>query len=162
MSAVANQPELITREGYERLTAELEQLKTIRRQQVAGALREARADGGDPGENPAIAEALDASVALERRIEELTAVLAICQIAEPPEPGVVGVGQHVVLRFAPGATPTSYQLVGALEIDPSAGRISVESPVGLAVMGRQAGDRVEVETPRGDRTIEILDVGNAA
>jgi transcription elongation factor GreA len=162
MSAVADQPEPITRKGFERLTADLEQLETIRRQDVAGALREARADGGELGESPAIAEALDDSVAFERRIEELTAVLAVCQIAEPPVPGVVGVGQHVVLRLAPDATPMSYQLVGALEIDPSGGRISVESPVGRAIMGSQAGDRVEVETPRGNRTIEILKVGYSA
>jgi transcription elongation factor GreA len=162
MSAVANQPEVITREGYERLTTELEQLRTVRRQEVADALRETRADGGELGENPAIAEALDASAALERRIEELTAVLAACQIAEPPEPGVVDVGQHVALRLSPGSTAKSFQLVGALETDPGAGRISVESPVGRAIMGKRAGDRVEVETPRGNRTIEIVDVGNVA
>jgi transcription elongation factor GreA len=158
MSAVTNQAELITREGFERLTAALEHLKTGRRQEVADALREARADGGDLGENPAVAEALDAAATLERRIEELTAVLAACQIAEPPEPGVVGVGQHMVLRLSPDAAPTTYQLVGALETDPGAGRISTDSPVGRAVMGRQAGDRVKVEAPGGDRTIQIVDV----
>jgi transcription elongation factor GreA len=162
MSTVMNQPELITRQGYERLTAELEQLKTIGRQEVADALREARADGGELGENSAIAEALDAAATLERRIDELTAVLAACQIADPPTPGVVGLGQRVVLRLSPGARPTIYQVVGALEADPSAGRISGDSPVGRAVMGRQAGERVEVETPGGDRTVEILDVGDLA
>jgi transcription elongation factor GreA len=161
MSAV-NQPDVITRKGYERLTAELGQLKTIRRQEVSDALREARADGGELAENPAIAEALDASAALEHRIEELTAVLAACQIAEPPEPGVVDVGQHVVLRLSPGATAKSFQLVSAVEADPGAGRISVESPVGRAIMGKRSGDRVEAETPRGIRIIGILDVGNVA
>jgi transcription elongation factor GreA len=162
MSTVINQPELITREGYERLTAELEQLRTVGRQEVADALREARADGGELGGNSAIAEALDAASILERRIDELTALLAVCQIAEPPTPGVVGVGQRVVLRLSPGARPTLYQLVGALEADPGAGRISGDSPVGRAVMGRQAGDRVDVETPGGDRTVEILEVGGLA
>ena len=159
MSSVTNQRELITREGYERLTAELEHLKAIGRQEIAEALRDARADGGELGENAAIGDALDAAVALERRIDELTALLGICQIAEPPTPGVVGVGQRVVLRLSPGARPTTYQLVGALEADPGAGRISSDSPVGRAVMGRQAGDRVEVETPGGDRTVEVLAVG---
>ena len=162
MSAVANQPELITREGYARLTVELEQLETIRRREVADALREARADGGEVGEGQAVAEALAESAALEHRIEELTAVLAVCQIAEPPTPGVVGVGQHVMLRLATAATAMRYPLVGAFETDPGAGRISIESPVGHAIVGKCAGDRVEVETPSGDRTIEILEVGDAA
>jgi transcription elongation factor GreA len=162
MSTATNQPELVTREGYERLTAELEQLKTIRRQKVADGFREIWADGRELGENPVVADALDASASLERRIDELTALLAVCQIAEPPMPGVIDVGQRVVLRLKAGATPTTYQLVGALETDPSAGRISIDSPVGRAVRGRQAGDRVPVETPGGDRTIEILGVGDPA
>ena len=160
MTAITIQPEIITREGHARLTAELEALRTIRRRELADALRDARADGGDPAENPAVAESLGAAAALERRIEDLTAMLAATQIAEPPRPGVIDLGQHALLRLATGAAPRTYQLVGPLEADLSAGRISIDSPVGTAIAGRQAGDRVTVETPGGERTVEILDVGD--
>jgi transcription elongation factor GreA len=160
MTAISNQPELITREGHARLTAELEALTTVRRQELADALRDARADGGDPAENPAVAEALSAAAALERRIDDLTSLLAGTRIAEPPRPGVVDLGQSVVLRFSPTAAPKSYQLVGPLEADLSAGRISNDSPVGSAIAGRQAGDRVSVDTPGGSRTVEIVSVGD--
>jgi transcription elongation factor GreA len=159
MSIAIAGPNVITHEGYQRLTAQLGQLKTVSRREVADALRRAREDGGHPGENTAVADALDDAAALERRIEELSVVLARSQIAAPPPAGVIGIGQRVSVRFAPGATPMSCQLVGAAEFDPAAGRISVESPVGQALVGRRVGDRVEVETPGGDRTIEILDVG---
>jgi transcription elongation factor GreA len=159
MSIAIAGPHVITSAGYQRLTAELEQLQTVSRREIADALRRAREDGGQPEENTAIADALDDAAALERRIEELSAVLARSQIAPPPQAGVIGIGQRVRVRLASGATPISYQLVGAAEFDPAAGRISVESPVGQALLGRRVGHRVEVETPGGDRTIEILDVG---
>jgi transcription elongation factor GreA len=159
MSIAIAGPDVITPEGYQRLTAELEQLKTLSRREVADALRRAREDGSQPGENTAVADALDDAATLERRIEELSAVLARSQIAAPPPAGVIGIGQRVRVRLAPDATPMSCQLVGAPEFDPAAGRISVESPVGQALVGRRIGDRVEVETPGGSRTIEILDVG---
>ncbi len=159
MSIAIGGPDVITPEGYQRLTAELEHLKTVSRREVAGALRHVRENGGQRGENTAVADALEDAAALERRIEELSAVLARSQIAAPPPAGVVGIGQRVRVRLAPGATPMSCQLVGAAEFEPAAGRISVESPVGQALVGRRVGDRVEVETPGGDRTIEVLDVG---
>jgi transcription elongation factor GreA len=162
MSVVTNGLDVITREGYERLTAELEQLESVARHEVAEALRHAREDGGKPEENTAVSEALDAAAAIERRIQELGAVLARSQIAGPMPAGVAGIGQHVRVRLAPGVRPMTCQLVGAPECDPGAGRISVESPVGQALVGRRAGDRVEVETPGGERTIEILDVGEDA
>ena len=159
MSIAIARPDVITPEGHQRLTAELDQLKTVSRREVADALRHAREDGGQPGESTVVADALDHAAALERRIEELSAVLARSQIAAQPPAGVIGIGQRVRVRLAPGATPMSCQLVGAPECDPAAGRISVESPVGQALVGRRVGDHVEVETPGGDRTIEILDVG---
>jgi transcription elongation factor GreA len=162
MSAVTSRTGVITLEGYNRLVAELEELRTTRRREVADALREAREDGGEPGENTAIAAALDAGAALERRIEELGGVLATSHIAEPPPPGEVGIGTEVTLRMAPGAKPVGLRVVGAIECDPSAGQISVESPVGRMLLGRQAGDLVDVETPGGTRTVEILAVGDDA
>jgi transcription elongation factor GreA len=159
LATVARQPEPITREGYERLRAELDHLVTIRRRQLADDLREAREDGAEPGENAGVAAVLDDQATLERRIDELEAALAVVQVVDPPADGVAGIGQRVRLRLAAGADPIEYELVGPLEADPGARRISIDSPVGEALVGRQAGDVVRVDTPRGSRTVEILVVG---
>jgi transcription elongation factor GreA len=159
MSTVAHQPEQITRAGYERLQTELEHLVTIKRPQIAEELREARDDGTEPGETRPVAEALDDQATLERRIDELEAALAAARIADPPADGVAGIGQRVSIRLAAGRSPIDYDLVGAIEADPPAGRISVSSPIGAALVGRVAGDRVTVVTPGGVRTIEIVAVG---
>ena len=162
MATVAHQPEPITREGYERLRAELEQLTTVKRREIADWLREAREDGAEPGENPDVGAALEEQVTLERRIDELEAMLAFARIAEPPEPGVAGIGRHVRLRVDDGPESIEYELVGAMEADPATRRISIDSPVGRAVVGGRAGDVVVVETPGGLRSVEILAVGDEA
>jgi transcription elongation factor GreA len=162
MSTVARQPEPITREGYDRLRAELEQLVTIRRREVADHLRTAREDGAEPGENVGVAAALDDHAALERRIDELEAALSYTRIAEPPVDGVAGIGQRVTVRLAAGARPVEFDLVGPIEADPDTRRISVESPIGQALVGRRAGDVVEAETPGGRRLVEIVAVGAGA
>jgi transcription elongation factor GreA len=159
MSTVARRPEPITRAGYERLKAELDHLVNVRRRQLAEDLREAREDGGEPGENTAVSAALDVQAAVERRIDELEALLADVEIVEPPEDGVAGIGQRVTLRMAPGAAPVEYELVGPMEADPAERRISIASPVGRSLVGHRAGDKVEVEVPAGRRTVEIVAVG---
>ena len=162
MSTVAHQPVPITREGFDRLQAELEHLVTAKRREVAEWLRVAKEDGGEPGENLDVAAALDEQAALERRIDELEATLALARIADPPVDGVAGIGQRVQIRLRPGAAPIEYHLVGAAEADPAAGRISVDSPVGQALVGHRAGDTVTVETPGGARVVEIVAVGEDA
>jgi transcription elongation factor GreA len=158
MSTVAHRPEPITRAGYERLQAELEQLVTTRRRQIVEELREAREDGTEPGETRPVAEVLDDRAALERRIDELTRALAIATIADPPADGVAGIGKRVSIRLGAGRAPIDYDLVGAIEADPGERRISVASPIGEALVGRRAGERVEVETPGGLREVEIVAV----
>jgi transcription elongation factor GreA len=159
MSTVARRPEPITREGYERLHAELEMLVTIKRRQIADDLREAREDGREPGENLAVAVALDDHAALERRIDELAAALSAVEIAEPPADGVAGIGQRVTIRVGDRGRPVVYRLVGAIEADPGTRRLSVDSPIGRALVGRRAGETVRVETPGGLRTVEVVAVG---
>ena len=147
----------MTREGYERLQAELDELISVQRPALAESLRDAREDGGEPGENTGVAEALEERALLERRISELRRRLAQARIVEPAQDGTIGVGASVRLRTA-GSTTIAYQLVGAAESDPSRGRISVESPVGEALLGRVAGEVVEVDAPRGRRRFEIVAV----
>ena len=160
MPTVVHQPVPITREGLDRLQAELEHLVTVKRREVAAWLRGAREDGGEPGENLDVAAALDEQAALERRIDELEATLALARVAEPPPTGVAGIGRRVEICLEPGGTVIGYHLVGAVEADPAAGRISIDSPVGRAVAGHRPGDVVQVQTPGGARSIEIVAVGD--
>ena len=160
MSTVARRPAPITREGYERLQAELERLLTHKRREIAAWLRDAKLGGGEAGENLEVTAALDEQAALERRIGELKATLALATIAEPID-GIAGVGQVVRLCVAGGSIAIEYQLVSPAESDPGSQRISVESPVGEALSGRRAGDVVEVQTPGGMRTMQILEVVRA-
>jgi len=158
MSTVARQQELITREGYERLTAELDRLMTIQRRRLADDLRDARDDGSEPGENAGLAGLLDDQAALERRIEELQTTLQLVTVADPPKLGVAGIGQPITIRIG-GGGPRNCQLVGPVEADPATGGISIASPIGQALVGKRAGDVVEVVTPGGIRVVELISVG---
>ena len=159
MSTAARPTRLITRQGHERLAAELDELVRVRRPQLSDALRAARAEGGEPEENTTLIQALQDQEAVDRRIDELRALLASAEIAEPPADGTVGLGQAVRIRLGAGAEPAAYLLVGALEADATRGEISIESPIGQALVGRRAGDVVEVRTPGGLRRIEVVSVG---
>jgi transcription elongation factor GreA len=151
----------MTRDGYERLQTELEELITVHRPTVARWLREAREDGGEPGENAGVADALEEREQLERRIAELRHRLGEARIVEPTLDGTIGIGAFVRLRTAGGPT-IEYQLVGAAEADPAQRRLSVESPVGAALVGLVAGDDVEVEAPGGRHRFEIVEFQYAA
>jgi transcription elongation factor GreA len=159
MSIAARQPTLITREGHARLSAELGRLVTVGRRQAAERLRVAR-DTAEQNETGGVAEVLDAHAALEQRIGELQMALSSARIADPPSDGVAGIGQRVTLRFGEGTSPVEYHLVGAIEADPGTRRVSVDSPIGRALLGHRAGETVEVETPGGNRTVEIVAVGS--
>ncbi|HEX2085419.1 MAG TPA: transcription elongation factor GreA [Solirubrobacteraceae bacterium] len=149
----------ITRAGYERLQAELDQLVEVERPLIAQWLRDARDDGGEPGENADVAGALEERASLEKRINDLRRRLATARIVEPVEDGTVGIGAYVRLRA--GSRELDYQLVGAAEGDPTQHRLSIDSPVGQALAGHAAGDVVTVDAPSGRRTFEILAVSYA-
>jgi transcription elongation factor GreA len=151
----------ITRQGYERLRSELDELVNVRRPQIARWLRDAREDGGEPGENLDLAEALDEQALLERRIAELQGRLALARIVECAADGTADIGAHLRLRTPTGDT-TSYQLVGALESDPHRRLLSIDSPVGRALLGRTEGDVVEVDAPGGRRRFEIVAIAYSA
>jgi transcription elongation factor GreA len=150
----------ITRAGYERLQAELDELVTVERAELARWLRDAREGGGEPGENADVAEALEERALLEQRIAELRRRLAEARIVAPADDGKVGIGAYVRLRIDAGE-PVLYQLVGSAEGDPARRRVSIESPVGRAVAGRAAGDVVEVDAPAGTRRLEVIAVDYA-
>lgn len=147
----------LTPEGVEKLKAELEELRGPRRQELAQRLRRA-IQMGDLSENADYIAAKEEQAFLEGRIQELEALLRNAVIIETPtDNDVVRLGSTVVVAEN-GRTPETYQIVGAKEADPRRGRISNESPIGRALLGRRAGEEVEVEAPGGTLRLKILEI----
>jgi transcription elongation factor GreA len=151
---------LITAEGYERLRRELETLRGEGRRAMSERLREARADG-HLEDNPALFDLLEEQAQLERRIATLEARLAAARIAEPNGDGSAGIASSVRLRDLETSELFEYELVGAIEGNVGQGRVSVEAPVGRALLGASAGDIVRVACPRGELRLEVVDVTGA-
>ena len=152
---------LITAEGYERLCSELEKLRTEGRRAMSQRLRNARADG-HLEDNPALFDALEEQAQLERRIATLVARLAAARIAEPNGDGRAGIGSSIRLRDLQTNEPLEYKLVGAIEGNGGQGRVSIDAPVGRALLGAAAGEIVAVACPRGELRFEVIGVSGAA
>lgn len=142
-------------EGHARLQADLQRLKNVERPQVVEAIEEARAHG-DLSENAEYHAAKERQGQIEAQIMEIEDQLARAQVIDPTTLS----GDRVVF----GATvhlldeddkPITYQIVGHVEADAKAGRISYSSPLGRALIGRRVGDEVEVVTPSGDKYYAI-------
>ena len=148
----------LTAEGRRELEAELARLEA-ERPEVSLRLGEARAGGNDPSENLDLRDAMDALALLEGRIGELRALLAAAEPLDqaPAADGTVRLGSKVVVHHADGEEAT-YVLVSPAEADPRRGRISVESPIGRALVGLKKGDGATAETPNGSENIAVLDV----
>jgi transcription elongation factor GreA len=151
-------PALMTQEGYDRLQSELLTLTTTTRRELAVRLSEARAARANPAENGELIDALDQCATLEQRIGELKARLAAARVAAPAcDDGVAAIGTRVGLRTGDGQV-LHYELVGAGEADPARWRISISSPVGVAIAGRSAGDQIDVDTPRRRVRFDLVSV----
>ncbi len=146
----------LTREGYERLKAELEYLRTVRRQEVARRLHEALTEG-DILENAELEAARNEQAFVEGRIMELETLLGSAEIVEKKPSGVVSVGSRVTVVEGDGP-PETYHIVGPAEADPSQGRISYESPLGKALLGHQVGDEVRVSAPARVMVFRIIEI----
>ena len=152
---------LISPAGYDRLLRELETLRTDARRALSQRLREAR-DDGDLDDNPTLGDLLEEQAQLEQRISLLEARVRSAEIVEPAEDGRAGIGTFVRVHDRAAGSEHEYELVGALESDVGSGRVSVEAPVGRALVGRRPGDRLGVETPRGVLELEVLHVRPAS
>ena len=149
----------LTPEGAEKVKAELEHLKTVKRQELAVRLRDAKLMG-DLSENAEWIMAKEDQAFLEGRILELEAVLrnaTITAAADGLSRDTVAVGCTVTVR-EPGEAPENFTVVGAKEADPRAGKVSNESPIGRALLGKRVGDRAKADTPGGTLTFEILKI----
>jgi transcription elongation factor GreA len=151
---------LISADGYTQRCRELDLLRTEARSALAERLSDARRDG-HLDDNPALYDLFEEQARLERRIALLEAQLAIAEIVAPADDGLAGIGSIVSVRDDTG-TSGEYELVGPLESDIGSGRMSIEAPVGRALLGRSAGEVVGVETPRGTLAVEILQVRSQA
>jgi transcription elongation factor GreA len=150
----------VTAEGYKRLCSELESLRSEGRGAMSERLQEARADG-HLEDNPALFDLLEEQAQLERRIATLEARLATARIAEPNGDGTAGIGSSVRLRDLETRELVEYEVVGAIEGNAGQGRVSIEAPVGRALLGASAGDIVTVACPRGELRFEVVSVTGA-
>ena len=150
----------ITVIGAEKMRAELHHLKTIERPAVIQAIAEARAQG-DLSENAEYDAAKEKQGFIEGRIADLEAKLSNAQIIDPTTldaDGRIVFAATVELEDAESGESVTYQIVGDDEADIKLGKISVSSPIARALIGKYAGDSVEVQAPGGVRHYEVLDV----
>jgi len=152
---------ILTPEGLTKLKDELEYLSNDKRREVAQRIKEAR-EFGDISENSEYDDAKNEQAMLEARIASLEEKLRSAQVIEPGalDTDVVHVGSVVHVKDEDGKSQ-KYTIVGSAEANPRELRLSNESPVGKALVGRKRGDEVKVQTPRGSRTLKItkIDVG---
>ena len=141
---------ILTPEGYERLKEEIEYLSTEKRRDVADRIRIAR-EFGDISENAEYDHAKNEQAMLEHRIAQLEERLRAARVIDKKEisKDVVSVGSKVKLRDVDAKQTVEYHIVGSAEANPSEQKLSNESPVGKAILGKKKGETVEVTTPRG-------------
>ena len=144
----------ITDEGKRELEKELEELKG-RRGEIADKIAEAR-DYGDLSENAEYDAAREEQGLVESRIAEIEDILLNAEIIKSGTSSKVGLGSKVELKT--GKKTVTYTVVGPVEADPLEGRVSNESPIGEALMGKKVGDKVTITTPKGEIAYEIVSI----
>lgn len=150
----------LTVTGAEKLRAELHELKSVQRPAIINAIAEARSHG-DLSENAEYAAAKERQSFIEGRIAELESKLSNAQIIDPKlldNDGRCVFGATVDLEDMENSEVVTYQIVGDDEADIKQGKISISSPIARALIGKYAGDGVDVQAPGGVRHYEVLDV----
>jgi transcription elongation factor GreA len=153
---VTDKPVYLTAEGKTQLEEELTHLKMVRRPEVADRIQQAKMDG-DVSESGEYEDAKNEQAMVEGRIRTLEHMLTNAQIIEGKKSDVVALGSRVKLRDGEG-DEYEWTIVGSAEANPRQSRISNESPVGKALMGKKKGDKVSVDTPGGVEQFTILKV----
>ncbi|KNF07829.1 transcription elongation factor GreA [Gottschalkia purinilytica] len=149
----------LTSEGLKKIEEELDQLKTVRRKEVAERIKQALAFG-DISENSEYDEAKNEQAQVEERIAKLENMLRNARIIDEEEISieVVSIGSKVTVKDIEFDEELQYTIVGSAEADPYEGKISNESPVGSALIGRKVNEIVEVQVPDGVIKYEILSI----
>ena len=154
---MAEKPIFLTPEGRAKLEVELEYLRTVRRAEVSQLIHAAKEEG-DIMENSAYDEAKNEQAFVEGRILTLEQMLKnVVMINATRASDTVGIGSYVTLAER-GRGDEVFQIVGSAEADPTRGRISNESPVGRALLGKRVGDEIQVKIPDGVRHLKITEI----
>lgn len=156
---MASKQTVLTEQGLQRLEQELDHLKTVKRKEIAAKIKVALSFG-DLSENSEYDEAKNEQAIVEARIAQLEAILKNATIVNSDEldSKTISIGSKVKLNDLDMKETVDYQIVGSTEADPLAGKISDESPVGKALLGRCKGEKIDVETPSGNIKFEILEI----
>jgi transcription elongation factor GreA len=150
---------ILTPEGYEKLKQEIKFLQTEKRREVAERIKTAR-EFGDIAENAEYDDAKNEQAMLEHRIAQLEERLVNARVINKKEiaKDVVSIGSHVRLKDMDANETIEYHIVGSAEANPAEHKLSNESPVGKAIMGKKKGEVVEVSAPRGSLKFKILEI----
>ncbi len=156
---MAEKKNILTYEGLKALEEELQVLKVEKRKEVAGKIKEAR-EQGDLSENAEYDAAKEEQASIEARIDEIEKILKNAEVVveEDVDASTINVGCTVVIKDLEDGEVLEYKLVGSTEANSLKGKISNESPVGRALIGRTAGEVISVETQMGTLQYEILDI----
>ncbi len=156
---MAEKKVILTYEGLKNMEAELENLKTVRRQEVAEKIKEARGQG-DLSENAEYDSAKEEQAEIEARIVVLEKMLRNAEVIdeEGTTKDTVGLGTTVTVLDVEFDEEMEYTIVGSAEADPMNGRISNESPVGMALLGHKTGDSISINTPDGEAVFKVLKI----
>ena len=149
---------ILTPDGFKKLQAEIEFLSNDKRREIADRIREAR-EFGDIAENAEYDDAKNEQAMLEQRIMQLQERLRAAQVVDAKDisTDAVGVGSIVNVKDEKGGS-LKFTIVGSAEANPAENKLSNESPVGKAIMGRKKGETVEVSAPRGTLKFKIMDI----
>ena len=156
---MAEKKTILTYTGLKALESELEELKVVKRKEVAVKIREAR-EQGDLSENAEYDAAKDEQRDIETRIEEIEKLLKNVEVVDEDEVDLdkISVGCSVVLYDNEFEEEVEYKIVGSTEANSLAGKISNESPLGMALLGKAIGDEVVVETQFGTSEFKVLKI----
>lgn len=148
----------LTQAGYDKLNAELKTLKTVERPAIIRAIAEAR-EHGDLSENAEYHSAKEKQSFIEGRVKELEGAISLAEVIDPATlSGTIKFGATVELADEDTDEEKTYQIVGEYEADIEQGRLNIKSPIARALIGKDEGDSVEVRTPGGVRSYEILSI----
>ena len=148
----------LTRAGFNKLDAELKNLKSVERPAIIRAISDAR-EHGDLSENAEYHSAKEKQSFIEGRVKELEGVISLADVIDVSKlSGTVKFGAHVTLVDEATDKETTYQIVGEYEADIEQGRLNMKSPIARALIGKDEGDSVEVRTPGGVKSYESLTI----
>ncbi|MCL2286832.1 MAG: transcription elongation factor GreA [Firmicutes bacterium] len=157
---MAEKKTVLTYDGLKKLEEELHELKVVRRKDVAGKIKEARGQG-DLSENAEYDAAKEEQAEIEARIASIEKMLRNAEVIDEDEldSDTVSVGSKVKVLDMEFNETIEYTIVGSTEADPMGGRISNESPLGVALLSHKAGDTVTVDAPQGPIKYQIIEIG---